>query len=136
MLIFLINLLRGTHVRIIIVFLSIFLLAGCSSETVNKQLIKELKVTIDSKPEHVKLNEAVEVKSIVEYGGKRSKGAEISFEIMENGTSIGNVTPDNLGEGVYGIETMFIEPGEHQIIAHVNYKEFHEMPRIDFTFNE
>lgn len=124
--------------RIIIVFLSIFLLAGCTStyETIHKQQIKELKVTIDSKPEHVKLNEAVEIKSIVEYGGKRvSKGAEVSFEIMENGTSIGDVNPDNLGDGVYGIKTMFIEPGNHQVVAHVTYKELHEMSKIEFQLN-
>ena len=124
--------------RILILFLSIFLLAGCSTnESVKTQKTKELKVTLESKPKKLKLNEKVAIQAMVEYGGKRlSKGAEISFEIIENDVSIGNVTPKNLGNGVYGIETMFIDPGNHQVIAHVSYKLFHEMPRIEFKLKE
>ncbi|MBK5446416.1 hypothetical protein ACFY5J_14055 [Peribacillus butanolivorans] len=119
----------------IIFILSIFLLIGCS-DSGNKQQLeqpKSLKVLLESNPKKIKINEAVAFTAEVKYGTENvSKEAEVQFEIIENGISIGSVFPKNKGDGKYLLETKFFDQGQKKVIAHVSYKTLHEMPELSF----
>ncbi|MCM3655111.1 FixH family protein [Metabacillus litoralis] len=121
--------------KIIIILIS-FLLIGCSDSGTKQQKVeqpKTLDVSIESNPKKVLLNETVTFTAVVKYGNVAiSKDAEVQFEIIENGVSIGMVSPKHLGEGKYVLDTKFFEPGEKQVIAHVDYKALHEMPVLAF----
>ncbi|MDY0943200.1 hypothetical protein [Priestia megaterium] len=120
---------------IIIIFMS-FLLIGCSNFTIKKQTVeqpKTLDVSLTSNYKELFLNEKVTFTTVVKYGEHPiSKGAEVQFEIIENNVPIGMVSSENLGHGKYTLDTKFFEPGEKQVIAHVNYKNLHEMPVLAF----
>lgn len=115
----------------IIIILIALLLIGCSDSEAEQP--KALGVSIESNPKKVLLNETVTFTAVVKYGNVAiSKDAEVQFEIIENGVSIGMVSPKHVGEGKYVLDTKFFEPGEKQLIAHVGYKALHEMPVLTF----
>lgn len=118
---------------ITIIFMS-FLLIGCSDSKIKKQTVEKpkiLDVSLASNSKELSLNKKVTFTTVVKYGDRPiSKGAEVQFEIIENNVSIGMVSPKNLGQGKYTLDTKFFEPGEKQVIAHVNYKNFHKMPAL------
>lgn len=113
------------------------LLIGCSDTSLTQKSVKQqktLEVSLKSETKEVLLNETATFTAIVEYGDtKISKDAVVQFEMIENGVSIGLVSPKNVGDGQYVLETKFLEPGEKQVVAHVNYKTLHEMPVLTFT---
>lgn len=117
---------------------SLLLLVGCSVDqqrTVQKP--EKLEVTIDSNKKKLKVNEPVKVTAKVQFGEKDiSKDTKVVFEIIENGISSGSVDPKKEKDGSYSLETMFLAAGEHQVIAHVDYKEFHEMPILSLDLSE
>jgi len=126
--------------RTIVIILFIFWLAGCSSSVENQikaEKPKELEVTIESDPKQVQINEKVTFTSTVKYGNEDiSKDAEVMFEVIENGMSYGNLPIEPSANGTYQLELKFSEPGEHQVIAHVSYKDLHEMPILPFQVTQ
>ncbi|MFS0879085.1 FixH family protein [Metabacillus niabensis] len=117
------------------------LLVGCSHIVQDHQKIEEkpkkLEVRLESNPTQVHVNEKLIITSNITYGNEKiSKGAEVMFEVIENGVSYGNlpVKPSNNGE--YQLELKFMEPGQHQVISHVSYKNLHEMPYLNFQVTE
>jgi YtkA-like len=118
-------------VKKIMIILVALLLIGCSDPEAEQS--RGLEVSIESTPKKVLLNEAVTFTAVVKYGNDAiNEDAEVQFEIIENGVSNGMVSPKSLGEGKYVLDTKFFEPGEKQVIAHVDYKALHEMPVLTF----
>lgn len=123
----------------IIAAFSLFLLVGCSVDHQRTSAKPEqLEVTIDSDKKQLKVNEPVKVTAKVKYGNKEisKEDSKVEFEIIENGVSVGSVTPDYEGKGKYTLKTMFLEEGSHQVVAHVDYKEFHEMPILSLHLSK
>jgi uncharacterized protein YcfL len=127
-------------VRPIVMLLFMLLLAGCSSSFSNQikdEKPKELEMTLESNPKQVQINEKITVTSNVTYGNKNiSNDAEVMFEVIENGVSYGNLPVEPNANGTYQVELEFIEPGKHQVIAHVSYKDLHEMPILNLQVTE
>jgi hypothetical protein len=125
--------------KIIIILVGLFLI-GCSDTSTKQQNVEPMKtldVSLEINPKMILLNETVTFTAFVKYGNVDiSKDAVVQFEIIENGVSIGMVSPENLGEGKYVLDTKFFEPGEKQVIAHVDYKTLHEMPVLAFQVME
>ncbi|MGG3622884.1 FixH family protein [Bacillus gobiensis] len=121
---------------IIIILLAIFLV-GCSDSSNKRQSVdkqKPLEVSLEMNTKKVVLNETVTLTAVVKYGNEDiSKDADVQFEIIENGVSIGMVSPKHAGEGKYVLDTKFFAPGEKQVVAHVSYKTLHEMPTQSFS---
>lgn len=121
----------------IVIFLVAILLIGCSDSSTTLKSVDQsntLEVSLKSNTKKVVLNETATFTAIVKYGNEDiSEEAEVQFEIIENGVSIGMVSPENVGEGKYVLDTKFFEPGEKQVVAHVSYKTMHEMPVLAFT---
>ncbi|MBO1000639.1 hypothetical protein IOC57_23210 [Bacillus sp. SD075] len=122
--------------RSIIFILAILLLIGCSDSGKKQHELeqsKTLEVSLESNPKKIMLNEAVTFTAEVKYGTDDiSKEAKVQFEIIENGVSIGLVSPKHIGDGKYLLETKFFEQGKKKVIAHVSYKTLHEMPVLSF----
>ena len=94
-------------------------------------------MTLESNPKQVQINEKVTFTSNVTYGNENiSKDAEVMFEVIENGVSYGNLPIEPNANGSYQLELKFIEPGNHQVIAHVTYKDLHEMPILPLQVTE
>lgn len=117
-----------------------FLLTGCSNTIENKiqaEKPKELKVTLESNPKKLHVNEKVTITSTVKYGNEDiSKDADVTFEVIENGVSYGDVPVDPSANGNYQLELKFSEPGKQKVIAHVTYQGFHEMPSLPLKVTE
>lgn len=112
--------------------LLIWMLAGCQEEKA-----EQLQVTIDSNKNQLSINEPVKVEAQVTFGNEQVEDeADVQFEIIENGVSVGTVPPKSEGDGKYSLETMFLTEGQHQITAHVDYKDFHEMPTLTLEVEE
>lgn len=127
--------------RLIVTVLVLFmlLLAGCSNSANQQKNSEEpqLKVTLESDPKQIQLNEKVTFTSKVTYGTENvSEEAKVTFEVIENGVSFGRLPVEPNADGIYQLDVKFVEPGEHQVIAHVDYQGLHEMPILSFHLTE
>lgn len=121
------------RVRIVILIIgSLLLLGGCSSidKTLASKATDGLKVEVTSNPKKAKLLKPVKITALVTKDGiPVSDKAEVEFELIKkDGGTIGSVTPENIGNGKYQIETIFDEEIVYQIVAHVSLGNEHEMP--------
>jgi hypothetical protein len=127
-------------VRPILILLFMLLLSGCSSsvsDNIKDEKPKELEVTLESNPKQVQINEKITVTLNVTYGNENiSNDAEVMFEVIENGVSYGYLPVEPNTNGSYQVELKFMEPGNHQVIAHVSYKDLHEMPIFNLQVTE
>jgi hypothetical protein len=118
--------------RILILLIGcLCLLGGCSeSEQSNVSKTSDLEVEVSSNPKKVKLLEPVKITALVTRDGVEvSEKAEVEFELIKkDSATIGSVTPENIGDGKYQIETIFDEEGVYQIVSHVSLGNDHEMP--------
>lgn len=116
----------------------LLLLIGCSAQ--KQQTLdfpEELMVTMDSDRQQLKVNEPVKITAKVKFGDiDIDKDTTVDFEIIENGVSVGTVSPEDAGDGKYTLETMFSSKGTHEVVAHVYYEWFHEMPKLTFNVSE
>lgn len=108
--------------------LIVLLLAGCSAQ-VNKGLI----VTLTTTKTEIQAFEPVTFTATILFDDEKVvDGADIAIEFIDpNGVSIGSVTPTNLGDGRYFVETSFDALGTYTIISHVDYEGLHEMPTVE-----
>ncbi|MFP3887625.1 FixH family protein [Priestia filamentosa] len=115
----------------LILFISL-LLVGCSQSSIahSPAEIPALKVSLNSDTTKLTINNTASLTASVTYGAEKIDDAYVQFEIIENGASLGMVSPNVLEEGKYVLDTKFLEPGEKQVIVHVDYKEQHEMKGI------
>ncbi len=123
--------LRGVFIHTIMYCL-LLLLVGCSAnQQQTHESPKELLVTVDSDKNPVKVYEAVKITANVNFGNKDiSKDTKIDFEFIENGVPMGSIIPEYEGDGNYSVETIFSTKGQNQVVAHVYYEDFHEMPKV------
>lgn len=115
----------------LILFISL-LLAGCSQSSIAHRSVETpaLKVSLSSDTTNLTINSTASLTASVTYGAEKIDDAHVQFEIIENGTSLGMVSPKVLEEGKYVLDTKFLESGKKQVIVHVDYKEQHEMKGI------
>ncbi|MED3724898.1 FixH family protein [Priestia endophytica] len=115
----------------LILFISL-LLVGCSQSSIAHSPAETpaLKVSLNSDTTKLTINNTASLTASVTYGAEKIDDAYVQFEIIENGASLGMVSPNVLEEGKYVLDTKFLEPGEKQVIVHVDYKEQHEMKGI------
>lgn len=114
-----------------ILIIGCLLLGGCSTiERAHAPKSTGLEVEVTSNPKHAKLLKPVKVTALVTNNGTPvSNKAEVQFELIKkDGATIGSVTPENIGNGKYQIETIFDEEVVYQIVAHVSLGNEHEMP--------
>lgn len=107
-----------------------FLITGCNDIAQEKPTSLEVSITADK--ENIKVNEPFTVAVDVKFGEKEiNKDANVVIEIIENGMSVGSINPEYYDDkGKYGLEMMFESVGEHTLVAHVDYQEYHEMPSL------
>lgn len=122
----------------ILILLSFFIItvAGCAGkDEASQNITNGLEVTVTSNPSAAKLLEPVKVLATVKRGGvKVGEEAEVEFELIKkDGSPIGTVRPERIGEGEYQIETIFDEEGIYQIVSHVTFGAEHEMPIHEIT---
>ncbi|MCY8232333.1 FixH family protein [Priestia endophytica] len=115
----------------LILFISL-LLVGYSQSSIAHSPVETpaLKVSLNSDTTKLTINNTASLTAFVTYGAEKIDDAYVQFEIIENGASLGMVSPKVLEEGKYVLDTKFLEPGEKQVIVHVDYKEQHEMKGI------
>lgn len=126
----------GVMAQFTFVICLIAIVVGCSNQS-EVYSTKKLDVHIVSDKEQIKVNEPVKFIATVTYGNEKiTEAATVKFEVIENGVSSGLLEPVNEGNGTYILETMFLSPGQHQVIPHVDYKGFHEMPSLSLHVSE
>ncbi|AGK53685.1 hypothetical protein B1NLA3E_09635 [Bacillus sp. 1NLA3E] len=90
-------------------------------------------VTIDRNKKELKVNEPVEVTVDLKFDNLDiSNDTIVDFEIVKNGVQVDKGNSEYVGDGKYIIKTMFSSPGQQQLVAHVYYEWFHEMPTLSF----
>lgn len=120
-------------IKTIAFFFFLYVVVGCSANNNTFVTTEKLEVTIHSDKKKLEVNEPFKVMAEVKFGDKEiSKDTEIQIEIIENGVPVGSATPEYEGGGKYSLEMMFSSEGHHQLVAHVYYQEFHEMPKLSF----
>jgi hypothetical protein len=96
-----------------------------------------IDVVIHIEPEQLSPGEPVSIQAVVTQEGKPVEDAnEVTFEIWKEGQNEAEhekIAGEHWGEGVYGIEKTFSEPGTYYVISHVTARGAHNMPKKQFT---
>ena len=99
-----------------------------------------IDVVIHIEPEQLSPGEPVSIQAVVTQEGEPVEDAnEVTFEIWKEGQNEEEheqIAGEHLGEGVYGIEKTFSEPGVYYVISHVTARGAHNMPKKQFTVGE
>ncbi|MCJ7842986.1 FixH family protein [Lederbergia sp. NSJ-179] len=117
------------------------LLAACgkgtdSNEKEEMPAILEVKLEV---PEHVQVDENVDLKAVVTQGDEDVADAdEVEFEVWEEGKKDDSVmiAAKNNQDGTYEAETTFDHDGAFTVQVHVTARGMHNMPKQAVTVGE
>ncbi|OPA74667.1 hypothetical protein BVG16_23195 [Paenibacillus selenitireducens] len=140
-------LIRKTAALAATALLSIALLVGCSSETMDHDMMNmdmssdasltPIKVEILlPDPMHTKQKQVLQAK--VTQGDQVVDDAkEVLFEVWRSDQQEHDKIKGVLAaDGIYEAEMEFGSAGEYQVIAHVSARDLHTMPSAKFTISE
>lgn len=114
-------------------------LSACSSNDQEAEkkanTLQIVEVDIQTTPEKLEKNKKISIQAHVSQGNENVEDAEdVKFEIWKSGSE-DHETLDgkHQGDGVYAVDTSFKEDGTYYVIAHVNARNLHTMPRKELV---
>jgi hypothetical protein len=112
------------------------LLGACSSNDQKEEensTLQIVEVDIKTTPEKLEKDRKVSIQAHVSQGNENVDDADdVQFEIWKSDNENHEMMDGiHQGDGVYSVDTTFMEDGIYYVIAHVNARNLHTMPRVE-----